>query len=275
MIEISVSTVLGIVRSIGIVDVFKRGLTWVLFSQAYRISTLYYNLRNHLGENPSDIAEHFEYDIHWELYHLGKKIGSPLFWIRAKDDLEFSRVTVCVTAENKKIRYQNCFTVYDLNSIPVQVALSSTPFRDLTFSHEGNMVYTPYDNFITKIVEIKGRSGDDIPVPYPTEDYCRPFDRLEIHMGKEQGFVEQWGEVFNLQYLEGQITRIQAELTGYSRVPLIRSIRRAALGNRLLARLVFWKRNLVRASQITRELVKFLEVERERNGRVASLLEKN
>ncbi|MFA8390256.1 hypothetical protein ACEPUD_09060 [Burkholderia ubonensis] len=271
MIEISTSAVIGVARSIGIFDVFKQGLTWVLFSQAYRISTLYYNLRNHLGEMPYEMAEHFEYDIHWQPYHLSKKLNSPMFWIRAKDGHEFSRVTICVTAMNNKIRYQNSFSVYDLDSIPVQVALSSTPFRDLSFS--GNMVYTPYDKFTIEVIEIKGKNGEDIPVPYPAKDYLRPFDRLEVHMGKEKEFVEKWGENFNLQYLESQIAEIQIELPGYSHIPLVRSIRRAVLGNRSLAKLVFWKRNLVRAKKITEEVGKFIEEERERNEKFAALLD--
>ncbi|WP_306715771.1 hypothetical protein [Burkholderia dolosa] len=189
--EISTSMILGAVRSIGILDIFKQGLTWVLFSQTYRISTLYYNLRNHLGESPYEIAEHFEYDIHWQPYHLSKKLSSPMFWIRAKEGCEFSRVTICVTAKNNKIKYQNSFSVYGLDSIPVQVALSSIPFRSLSFN--GNMVYTPYDKFTIEIVEIKGRDGEEIALPYPAKDHLRPFDRLEVHMGREKGFVEKWG----------------------------------------------------------------------------------
>lgn len=271
MVEISVSAVFGVARSIGIFDVFKQGLTWVLFSQAYRISTLYYNLRNHLGEKPREIAGHLEYDIHWQPYHLNKKLTSPMFWIRAKKGQEFSRVTICVTAKNDKIKYQNSFSVYDLDSIPVQVALTSTPFRDLGF--KGSMVYTPYDKFTTEILEIKEKDGEDIPVPYPAKDYLRPFDRLEVHMGKEKGFVEEWGENFNLQYLESQITEIQIELSGYSRIPLMRSVRRVVLGNRTLAKIIFWKRNLVRAKQITEEVGKFIEEERERNERFSALLD--
>ncbi|WP_261528785.1 hypothetical protein [Burkholderia multivorans] len=269
--EISTSMVLGAARSIGIFDIFKQGLTWVLFSQAYRISTLYYNLRNHLGVRSYEIAEYFEYDIHWQPYHLSRKLSSPMFWIKAKEKGEFSRVIVCVIAENSKIRYQNSFSVYDLNSTPVQVALSSIPFRDLSF--KGNMVYAPYDKFTTKIVEIKGKNGEDICVPYPASDYLSPVDRLEVHMGKERGFVKKWGENFNLQYLENQIAEIQIELPGYSRIPLVRSIRRVLLGNRILATLVFWMRNLVWAKQITEEVGKFIEEERERDEKFATLLD--
>ncbi|WP_306715770.1 hypothetical protein [Burkholderia dolosa] len=40
-----------------------------------------------------------------------------------------------------------------------------------------------------------------------------------------------------------------------------------------MAKLVFWKRNLVWAKQITEEVGKFIEEERERNERFAALLD--
>ncbi|MCD4500240.1 hypothetical protein [Chromobacterium vaccinii] len=262
-ISLSVSTVFGIARSIGIMDVIQRGVTWVLFSQAYRISTLYYNLRNHLGRSPEDIADYFEYDIYWQPYHLNKRINAPQFWIKAKEERKFSRVLICITAENKKIRYQNSFPIYNLGAVPVEVSLTSVPFRNLGFDYEKSIVYTPYDKFITEIVEIKGENGEDIPVPYPTKDYFHPFDRLEVHMGCERGFVEKWDEVFNLQYLEMQINEIKIELIGYSLNPFVRSMRRAIFGYRIIAKVVFWKRNLVRARQITEELGKYLKEDKE------------
>lgn len=231
----------------------------LFFYRAYEISTLHRNHREAFGLRPHHLVDGIEYKIIWKPYHLRKKLVTPMIWLRATNKNRFAKVVLAVTASNRKIRYQDHVTLFDVAETPTQTALPSVPFRSLTF--DGNLVYTPYDHIQTKVLELYDSNGNKLHLHRAPEKLITPFDRLEVALGLEKGDVEKWGEVFNLEFIEAEIKSLRTQLIGsafHSSRPVY-VLRSSLFGVGWVVRAVFWVRNLVFARQLTRALTRYLE----------------
>ncbi len=228
----------------------------LLFFRAYWISSLVHSHRQVLGRFPHKLTEHLEYDIEWGKYYLGDKINSPLFWIRALKDEEFSKVVLSVTASSVKVRYQDVLSFYKVGSTPTQAALPSVPFRNVRI--EGNRVYTPYNSIQTRLIELHDKDGKPVDF-YGSVSTVTPFDRLEVAMGLEKGDVEKWGEVFNLQFIEGEIREERIRLVGsrFTSLKPVYALRAWIFGYDWIVKINFWRKNLIYATQLEKSFEKF------------------
>lgn len=249
--------ILGLLRVLfkPIVDFFEM----LFFYRAYELSTLHHNHREAFAINPDELTKGIEYKILWKPYHLRKKLITPMIWLRAKNDAHFSKVVITITASNGKINYQDQIVLHDICRTPTQTALPSIPFRNIKI--KGNMVYTPYSDIKTSVIELYDESKNQVDLSYPFEKRIRPFDRLEVAMGLEKGDIEKWGEIFNLQFLEMEIRNEQRRLIGsrYGSFYPAYLVRKWLFSFNWLTKIVFWLKNIVFARQLTSSLTKYLE----------------
>lgn len=231
----------------------------LLYYRAYEISTLYHNHREAFGIRPSQLADGVDFKILWKPYHLRKKLVTPMIWLKAKDGRRFSKVALTVTASNSKIKFQDHITLFDVNEIPMQVALPSIPFRSLKF--EGNMVFTPYDHIKVEVQALYDNQGNEIRIYPQFEKSMRPFDRLEVAMGLEKGDIEKWGEIFNLEFIEMVIKEERIRLIGpmLGRLKPVYLLRRHLFSINWIVKTIFWSKNIVFAKQLAAEFIKYLE----------------
>lgn len=228
----------------------------LFFYRAYWLSSLVHSHRQVLGRFPHDLTEHLEYDINWEKYYLGEKTNSPLFWIRALKDKEFSKVVLSVTASSAKVRYQDVLTLYKVGATPTRAALPSIPFRSV--SVEENRVFTSYDSIETRLIELNDQDGKPVNF-YGSVSAIHPWDRLEVAMGLEKGDIEKWGEVFNLQFIEGEIRAERIRLIGsrFSSLKPVYALRCWVFGYDWIVKLNFWRKNLVFARPLEKAFEEF------------------
>lgn len=224
--------------------------------RAYRISSVVHSHRQVLGRFPHDLTEHLEYDINWEKYYLGDKMNSPLFWIRALKGKEFSKVVLSVTASGAKVRYQDVLTLYKVGSTPTRAALPSIPFRNVRV--EENRVFTSYTSIETRLIELNDQDGKPVNY-YGSVSAIHPMDRLEVAMGLEKGDVEKWGEVFNLQFIEGEIREERIRLMGsrFTSLKPVYALRAWIFGYDWIVKLNFWRKNLIFAKQLQKAFKEF------------------
>jgi hypothetical protein len=259
--DISFSSIFGVAKAVG--SFFKEMVEKALFYRAYKISTLHHNHRQLLGRFARNLTSGLKYDIHWEKYYLQERKSSPMIWIVAESDKKFSKLVLSVTASNRKIKYQDTVTFHDVDSIPLQAALPSIPFRNIRI--EGNRVYTSYDAISLKIVELRDSDGQVINLFGDGTINLHPCDNLEVTMGLERGDVEKWGEVFNLQFLEGEIREEKIRFSGrlHSCSRLTYYLINFILSQGWILKTNFWRKNLFIAKQLTIEFLKYLQEQKE------------
>lgn len=254
--EIQSSSIVSVLRFLfkPIIDVV--GI--ILFYNAYRMSSLYHDCRENTSQ-PRELTEDLECKIFWKTYHRRRKLVTPMIWVRSSRGTHFSKVVLTVTAFNDKIKYQDCVTLFDVSSVPCQAALPSIPFRHPEF--EGRLVFTPYDYIQTEVKELYGVDGNTVDVNYAEKVYVKPFDRLEIAMGLQKGYVEAWGETFNLEFIEMALVEEKIRLRG----PMLRSsnfvydLRRKIFNINWIVKCIFWSKNIIFAKQISSEVIKYIE----------------
>lgn len=232
----------------------------LLYYRAYEISTIYHNHREAFGIRPNKLVDGVDFKILWKPYHLRKRLVTPMIWLRAKDGICFSKIALAVTASNKKIKFQDHISLFDLNEIPTQAALPSIPFRSLKF--DGSTVFTPYDHIKIEVKSLYDDSGKEIPVhPQSQQRVLCPFDRLEVAMGLERGDVEKWGKIFNLEFVEMEIKEERIRLIGpmLGKFKPVYLLRKRLFSVNWIVKTIFWSKNVVFAKQLTAAFVKYLE----------------
>ncbi len=224
--------------------------------KAYEISTLYKNYQE-VFSSPLQKLENIEYQIIWQEYYLGKKLTTPMLWIRTKEGEGFSKMIISVRAILKeKISYQDNIILFNVNNIPTQVALASIPFRNVTFKN--NKVQIPYEYLQLEVVEAYDMEGEEDKSQCKKSIRLTPFDKLEITLGWEKGYVEKWGKIYNLEYIEDEIKEEQIRLIG-NMMTSWSLMKRKVFGKKWLVKIIFWYRNIFRAKQLTREFEKYLK----------------
>ncbi|WP_371229695.1 hypothetical protein ACAW63_24270 [Pseudomonas sp. QE6] len=242
----------GVVKKVfgGLIEFMDK----ILFYKAYSLSTLYSGYREIFVWKPSELGGELEFRVLWRRYYYKRKLVSPMIWVKARKGHAFEKVVLLVKGEAEKIEYQDLVTLFDLSEKPVQTALGSLPFRDIRF--DGRFVETPYRGIKIQLLEGLRADGSSIDCSYGHTRYVTPSDRLEVHLGREKGDIERWGEIFNLEFIEMQIRAEQDRLIGgrYGRSKFSYRSREMIFQYRFLVKLVFWLKNIVFARQIEKAL---------------------
>lgn len=231
----------------------------LFFYRAYEISTLYHLHREASGIRGNELIDGIEYKILWKPYHLRKKLVTPMVWIRASQNHNFSKVTLLITAYNSKIEYQNCVTLYDISDIPTQSALPSIPFRDIEVKN--NVVYTPYEMIKTKVLELYDSNEERITLHRSNEKNIAPFDNMAVALGWQKGDVELWGKIFNLEFIEDELREEQIRLIGasFSSFRPAYFIRKKLFSIKSVVKVVFWSKNIIFAKQLESKFIEYLK----------------
>ncbi|HEV6965052.1 hypothetical protein, partial [Roseateles sp.] len=124
--------------------------------------------------------------------------------------MRLSKVVISVLASNNKVVYQDEAVLRHVDERRHRAALPAIPFRHPKI--EGNVVYTPYDAFRVELIEVCDESGKDLLPRRPIVHITHPIDRLEVAMGEELGYVEKWGCVYNLQFIEMEIKEVMVRI---------------------------------------------------------------
>lgn len=255
--------------SIGIGGVLKKVfggviefLDKILFYKAYSLSTLYSGYREMFIWTPSELGDEIEYRVLWRRYYYRRKLVTPLIWVKARKGYFFKKLVILVKGEAEKAEYQDVVTLFDLTEKPIQTALASLPFRDLRF--DGGLVETPYRGIRVKLLEAVRDDGSNIDCSYGYSKYMTPSDRLEVHLGREKGDIERWGEIFNLEFIEMEIRSEQIRLIGgrYGRSKISYKMREMVFQHRAVVKLVFWMKNIIFARQLERALEEYFSRQR-------------
>lgn len=247
--EISASGVFSVLKYL--VSLASSQVEKILFYRAYEISTLYKSHRQQLGRRPHLLGRCIEYDLHWGSYYLARKQYMPQIWVRALPGEGYSRVSITVTAENSKIRYQSTVTLFNVSDKPTQVALPGIPLRNLKF--KGGFVYTQYETVTTEIKELISENSNSTRKLVCAPHTVTPFDNIDIALGLKKGDIEKWGEIFNLEFIEMQICeeRIRLIAPSIMRRGVYHRLRRKFFDLNWVARVIFWRKNIFSAKQLS------------------------
>lgn len=255
--------------SIGIGGVLKKFfgglielLDKILFYKAYSLSTLYSGYREMFIWQPSELGDEIEFRVLWRRYYYKRKLVTPLIWVKARKGCVFKKVVLLVKGEAEKTEYQDVVALFNLTEKPVQTALASLPFRDLRF--DDGLVETPYRGIRIELLEAVRDDGSTVDCSYGYTKYMTPSDRLEVHLGREKGDVERWGEIFNLEFIEMEIRSEQRRLIGgrYGRSKIVYKMREIVFQYRAVVKIVFWLKNIVFARQLEGSLEDYFAQQR-------------
>ncbi|MGQ3055040.1 MAG: hypothetical protein ACT6S0_24880 [Roseateles sp.] len=221
--------------------------------RAYALSTLYHDHRLLIEAQPYPLGEHLQYMLFWDEYLHGARQREPTIEVRTHRGVRLSKAVIAVSASNSKVCYQNEVVMRHVDERRHRAALPAIPFRYPKI--KGNLVYTPYDEFRVELVEIVDESGKDLLPRYPVVHVTHPIDRLEVALGEEREYVEKWGEVYNLRFIELQAREEMVHILAWRfyRSPVVQKLTEPLL-NRRVGKALFWIKNAVWARPLQREL---------------------
>lgn len=135
--------------------------------------------------------------------------------------------------------------------------LSAVPFRRPKI--KDGWVNTPFDTFHVELIEIVDEHGTNLKPRWPVSHVTHPIDRLEVALGKERDYVEKWGEVYHLGFLEMETNEEGVRLFAwqFNRSRLVQKLVEP-LQTRLVAKAIFWAKNAVWARPLQRELIQHI-----------------
>lgn len=225
--------------------------------RAYEISTLYHDHRQLVEARPYPLGEMLGYQLFWDEYLHGARQRAPIIEVRANHGVRLSKVAISVTASNEKVCYQNEVVLRHVDERRHRATLSSIPFRNLKFS--GNLVYTPYDTFRVELIEMRGIDGRDVMPQWPVVRISTPMDRLEVALGEQREYVERWGRIYNLRFIELEITEVLVHIRAwrFHRSRLVQGLA-LPLQSRRIAKALFWARNALSARPLQRALARHI-----------------
>ncbi|MDY0744598.1 hypothetical protein SNE35_08775 [Paucibacter sp. R3-3] len=234
----------------------------LICQRAYELSTLYHDHRILVEARPHPLGEHLGYRLFTEEYLHGARQAMPLIEVCANRRLRLSKVVISVTASNDKVCYQNQVVLHHVDQRRHRAALPAVPFRRPKI--EGNKVYTPYDVLRIELLEIRDEANQDLLPRWKVADELHPIDRLEVALGKERDFVEKWGRVYHLQFVEMEASEQMVQLRAlyFHRSAAIREFA-GLLQHRLVGKALFWVRNAFWARPLQRELNRHIAEYRE------------
>lgn len=261
--DISATSLFGLIK--GILAKWYEHTTLFLFGRAYEYSTLFALYRQSFRRNPIEFKGIIDVQVIWQPYHFRRKFVTPMISVRSKGNKKLRKVTLCVTAFNDSIKYQNHVTLLDIDDVVTYTALSAVPFRNLKF--DGNKVFTPYSDIKIELLEALDANGCAVSLPYDSKKIITPMDKLEVALGLQEGDVERWGEIYNLEYLEMEVREEAINLRGDLLKPSY--VRRRLSRWRWFVKLSFWSKNLVTARQLEKSLELYFKEQKELDDYVA------
>jgi hypothetical protein len=250
MMEISTS-IFGIVR---------RVIRWAygfaekaVCRRAYEISTLYHNHRELIETKPDPLGAHVSYRLYWDEFLHGERQRAPIIEVRASGGARLSKVVIAVAASNDKVCYQNEVVMRGVDDRRHRAVLPAVPFRHPKI--EGSLVYTPFDSFHVELIEILDMNGKSLKPRWPVSHVTHPMDRLEVALGYERDYVERWGCVYHLGFIEMAINEEMVRLSAWRfyRSALVRKLAES-LQRRWIGKVIFWSKNAIWAAPLQREL---------------------
>ena len=221
--------------------------------RAYELSTVYHDHRVLIETRPDPLGEHLGYILFWDEYLHGERQRAPIIEVRANPGVPLSKVVISVSATNDKVCYQDEVVLRHVDERRHRAALPAIPFRYPKL--KGNLVFTPYDDFRVELIEVRDESGKDLMPRWPVVHVTHPLDRLEVALGEELEYVEKWGRVYNLQFIEMQVREELVHILAwrFHRSPLVQRLTER-LQRRRVAKALFWAKNAFRARPLQREL---------------------
>lgn len=258
------TSVIGVARK-------AAGLAYSLFEKlvcrrAYKLSTLYRDHRELIEGKPKPLGEHLGYQLFWEEYLHGSRQRSPTIEIRGTWHKRLSLVVVSVSASNDKVCYQDEIALRQVDQRRHRAALTAIPFRRPKI--KGNWVYTPYDTFRVELIEVRDEAGISLMPRLPVVHITHPIDRLEVALGEERDYVEKWGRVFHLRFIEMEINEELVHIFAwrFHRSKLMQRLT-APMQSRRVAKTFFWCKNAFRARPLQRSLERHIAEYKEYLGR--------
>ena len=258
-----VSILSGAVKSV-VVRVFKPALELaerILFEEAYKASTEHHIYRMLKVEKPEKFSCGINCDVIWQTYFLRRKLTSPALRVSSYDGAEFNKIVLCVTAFANTTRYQDVVTLYDVGDVMVQTALPSIPLRDLKLADDGRSVRRPYNNYQVRILHAERADGAPLPSLPITGQKFTPMDNLLPLIGRAQGDVEKWGEIYNLEFIhtvKQEATMDAANRYAYTAGKL-GQLKYWFFSSKVLIDLKFWKRNVFTGREVWLAYAAFVE----------------
>lgn len=240
-------------------------LSKFLFQEAYKISTLHKSHRDMRGLWRKDLDDYVSYEVNCQRLFLGKEQSNCTLWIKAKDKEGFGKITICVTASLKTLRYQSVVTIYDVSDIPSITAIPSIPLREIEV--RGNEMYLPYEEISVELLEVFDTKKASIDLRYKIKKTMHPIDNLEAAMGLRKSNVYKWGRWWNLDFLEmekNEFTVIFRGLAFHARFHQSKLIHFWTIvawlaQKKWFLEICFWAKNLVTARQLKKCLHEYLE----------------
>lgn len=225
----------------------------IVCKRAYEISSLYHDHRTVVEARPDPLGDHLGYRLYWDEFLLGERQRAPIIEVTARGGVRLSKVVIAVSASNEKVCYQNEVVMRRVDGRRHRAMLSAVPFRRPKI--KGGWVYTPFDTFHVELIEIVDEHGKSLKPRWPVSHDSHPIDRLEVALGKERDYVEKWGEVYHLGFLEMEISEEMVRLFAwqFNRARLVQKLVQP-LQRRFVAKAIFWSKNAVWARPLQREL---------------------
>jgi len=249
-----VSILSGSVKSV-LIRAFKPAFELVeriLFEEAYKASTEHHIYRALKVDKPEKFGCGISCDVIWQTYFLRRKLTNPVLRVSAHDGAEFKKIVLCVTAFADVIRYQDVVILYDVGEVVVQTALPSIPLRDLKLVDDGRSVRLPYNTYQVRILCAERADGATLPSLPVIGQKFTPMDNLLPLLGRAQGDVEKWGEIYNLEFIhtvKQEATIDAASCYTYASGKLGR-LKHWGLTSKIVVNLKFWKRNIFTGKEI-------------------------
>ncbi len=158
-----------------------------------------------------------------------------------------------MSAFSDKICYQNEITFRNAEEGFYRATLPSIPLQYL--KEENGTIYAEYDYIRIELLELIDQNGIEIPVGNHAPNVFCPLDHLEVILGRERSYVEKWGRVFNLQFIEMAITEelVRIHAWRFNQSIFVRKLT-ALLQKRWVGRLLFWRKNIINAKLLYKEL---------------------
>lgn len=241
--------------------------------RAYELSTLYHDHRLLIERRPSPLGEHLGYLLFWDEYLHGQRQRAPIIEVRSNPGVRLSKVVISVSATNDKVCYQDEVVLRHVDERRHRAALPAIPFRYPKI--KGNLVYAPYDAFRVELIEVRDESGRDLLPHRSVVHITHPVDRLAVALGEELEYVEKWGRVYNLRFIEMQVKEEMVYILAWRlhRSAFIQKMTER-LQHRRVAKVLFWMKNAFRARPLQRELerhiAEYKEYESKRRKREAA-----
>lgn len=225
----------------------------IICKRTYEISSLYHDHRELIEAKPYPLGNHIGYRLYWDEFLGGERQRAPIIEVRACGGAQLSKVVIAVSASNKKVCYQNEVVMRHVDERRHRAVLPAVPFRHPKI--KGNLVYTPFDTFHVELIEIFDARGKNLKQQWPIRHITHPMDRLEVALGEERDYVEKWGRVYHLGFMEMEINEEMVRIFAwrFHQSKLMRKLTEP-LQKRWFAKSIFWIKNAGRALPLQKEL---------------------